>query len=64
MPSQPFLTERRSLRCQPGNPKPFTLKGRSGQARLTPETCRLEVVSDGSATLAKQLTIAMGRRWT
>jgi DMSO/TMAO reductase YedYZ molybdopterin-dependent catalytic subunit len=37
-----------------GNPRPFTLKGEAlVQARLTPESWRLEIVSDGSAQLEK-----------
>jgi DMSO/TMAO reductase YedYZ molybdopterin-dependent catalytic subunit len=37
-----------------GNPKPFTLKGEAlVNARLTPETWRLEIVSDGSTQIEK-----------
>src|SRR5436190_4396753 len=37
-----------------GNPKPFTLKGDDlVKARLTPETWRLEIVSDGTTQLTK-----------
>jgi DMSO/TMAO reductase YedYZ molybdopterin-dependent catalytic subunit len=37
-----------------GNPKPFTLQGEAlKKARLTPETWRLEIVSDGSSQLEK-----------
>ena len=37
-----------------GNPKPFTLKGDAlVHARLTPETWRLEIVSDGSTQIEK-----------
>jgi DMSO/TMAO reductase YedYZ molybdopterin-dependent catalytic subunit len=44
-----------------GNPKPFTLKGDDlAKARMTAETWRLEVVSDGSAKLEKQLKLDDG----
>ena len=44
-----------------GNPKPFTLKGDALiSARLTPETWRLEIVSDGSANLEKPRKIDDG----
>jgi DMSO/TMAO reductase YedYZ molybdopterin-dependent catalytic subunit len=37
-----------------GNPQPYTLKGEElDKARLTPETWRLEIVSDGSAQIEK-----------
>ena len=37
-----------------GNPKPFTLKGEAlVKARLTPESWRLEIVSDGSTQIEK-----------
>src|SRR5881628_1521538 len=37
-----------------GNPRPHTLKGEAlVKARLTPETWRLEIVSDGSTQIAK-----------
>jgi DMSO/TMAO reductase YedYZ molybdopterin-dependent catalytic subunit len=50
-----FLTKPEEFRdVSRGNPKPFTLKGEAlVQARLTPETWRLEMVSDGSSQLAK-----------
>src|SRR5262249_55554522 len=42
-----------------GNPKPFTLQGEDlNRARLTPETWRLEIVSDGSTQIEKPRTIA------
>ncbi|MBI3407803.1 MAG: molybdopterin-dependent oxidoreductase [Planctomycetes bacterium] len=44
-----------------GNPRPFTLTGeRLAQARLTPETWRLEIVSDGSTEAQTPRTIAAG----
>jgi DMSO/TMAO reductase YedYZ molybdopterin-dependent catalytic subunit len=44
-----------------GNPRPHTLKGDAlVQARLTPETWRLEIVSDGSTKLEKPRQIADG----
>jgi DMSO/TMAO reductase YedYZ molybdopterin-dependent catalytic subunit len=52
---QKFLTDPDSFRdVSRGDPKPFTLKGDAlVKARLTPETWRLEVVSDGSAQVEK-----------
>jgi DMSO/TMAO reductase YedYZ molybdopterin-dependent catalytic subunit len=49
-----FLTTPEEFRdVSRGNPKPFTLQGDAlVQARLTPETWRLEIVSDGSAQVA------------
>jgi DMSO/TMAO reductase YedYZ molybdopterin-dependent catalytic subunit len=51
----PFLTKPDAFRdVSRGNPKPFTLKGDDLiKARLTPQTCRLEIVSDGSTDLEK-----------
>ncbi len=44
-----------------GSPKPHTLKGDDlVKARLTPETWRLEVVSDGTSNLASPRTMAAG----
>src|SRR5207248_247422 len=44
-----------------GNPRPHTLKGDAlAQARLTPQTWRLEIVSDGTAEIATPRTIAKG----
>jgi DMSO/TMAO reductase YedYZ molybdopterin-dependent catalytic subunit len=53
--SRPYLTNSDEFRdVSRGNPKPHTLKGEALlKARLTPETWRLEIVSDGSAELAK-----------
>src|SRR5690242_1343953 len=50
-PPRPYLTEPADFYdVSRGNPKPFTLKGEAlVKARLTPETWRLEIVSDGSA---------------
>jgi DMSO/TMAO reductase YedYZ molybdopterin-dependent catalytic subunit len=51
----PLLTPAAEFRdVSRGNPKPHTLKGEAlVKARLTPESWRLEVVSDGSAEVAK-----------
>jgi DMSO/TMAO reductase YedYZ molybdopterin-dependent catalytic subunit len=44
-----------------GNPRPHTLKGDAlVRARLTPETWRLEIVSDGSTTVPTPRTLAKG----
>jgi DMSO/TMAO reductase YedYZ molybdopterin-dependent catalytic subunit len=44
-----------------GNPRPHTLRGEALiKARLTPETWRLEIVSDGSSRLGRQLRLADG----
>jgi DMSO/TMAO reductase YedYZ molybdopterin-dependent catalytic subunit len=50
-----FLTSLDSFRdVSRGNPKPFTLTGDDLiKARLTPESWRLELVSDGTADIAK-----------
>jgi DMSO/TMAO reductase YedYZ molybdopterin-dependent catalytic subunit len=52
---RPFLTKPEAFRdVSRGDPKPFTLKGDAlVKARLTPETWRLEIVSDGSADVEK-----------
>src|ERR1700722_9617697 len=52
---QSFLTKPDAFRdVSRGNPKPFTLKSEDlVKARLTPETWRLEILSDGSADLEK-----------
>jgi DMSO/TMAO reductase YedYZ molybdopterin-dependent catalytic subunit len=57
-----YLTDAEKFRdVSRGNPKPFTLKGDDlVQARLTPETWRLEIVSDGSTKLEKPRTLADG----
>jgi len=54
-PPRKFLTDPDAFRdVSRGNPKPYTLKGDDlVRARLTPETWRLEVVSDGSAQLER-----------
>jgi DMSO/TMAO reductase YedYZ molybdopterin-dependent catalytic subunit len=44
-----------------GKPKPYSLKGEAlVKARLTPETWRLEIVSDGSSQLQKRLCVEDG----
>jgi DMSO/TMAO reductase YedYZ molybdopterin-dependent catalytic subunit len=50
-----YLTKPEEFRdVSRGNPKPHSLKGEQlVKARLTPETWRLEIVSDGSADVAK-----------
>jgi DMSO/TMAO reductase YedYZ molybdopterin-dependent catalytic subunit len=50
-----FLTKPAEFRdVSRGNPKPYTLKGEAlVKARLTPQSWRLEIVSDGSATVPK-----------
>src|SRR6266446_6682618 len=50
-----FLTDQEKFAdVSRGNPKPFTLKGEAlTKARLTPETWRLEIVSDGSTQIDK-----------
>src|SRR5438105_4636587 len=55
----PFLTKPEAFRdVSRGDPKPHSLKGEAlVKARLTPETWRLEIVSDGSATLDKQFKL-------
>ncbi len=57
MPAEPrkFLTESEAFRdVSRGNPKPFSLQGEAlVKARLTPESWRLEIVSDGSSEVAK-----------
>ena len=52
---RPFLTNPDEFRdVSRGNPKPHSLKGEDlVKARLTPETWRLEIVSDGSTDLEK-----------
>ena len=68
--ARPFLTPAADFEdVSRGNPKPFTLQGEAlAQARLTPETWRLEVTADATvdgvvkqpATISKALTIADG----
>jgi DMSO/TMAO reductase YedYZ molybdopterin-dependent catalytic subunit len=57
-----FLTRPAEFRdVSRGIPRPHTLKGQAMvKARLTPETWRLEIVSDGSAQLARPLKLADG----
>lgn len=52
---RPFLTKPDEFRdVSRGNPKPFKLQGDDlVKARLTPETWRLEIISDGSSQLEK-----------
>lgn len=54
-PARTFLTTPDSFRdVSRGNPKPFTLKGEAlVNARLTPESWRLEIISDGSTELER-----------
>ena len=58
-PIKPFLTAANDfVDVSRGNPKPFTLKGEAlAKARLTPETWRLEIVSDGSAEIARPIRL-------
>jgi DMSO/TMAO reductase YedYZ molybdopterin-dependent catalytic subunit len=57
-----FLTEPSEfVDVSRGNPKPWSLEGAArAKARLTPETWRLEVVSDGTAELARQFRLEDG----
>jgi DMSO/TMAO reductase YedYZ molybdopterin-dependent catalytic subunit len=59
---RPYLTNPADFRdVSRGNPKPFTLKGDAlVQARLTPESWRLEIVSDGSTNVASPRTLEKG----
>ena len=59
---RPFLTGQPEFRdVSRGNPRPSTLQGEAlTRARLTPETWRLEAVSDGSTKLQRPLRIADG----
>jgi DMSO/TMAO reductase YedYZ molybdopterin-dependent catalytic subunit len=61
-PSRPFLTEAGDfVDVSRGNPRPFTLKGEAlARARLTPETWRLEVVSDGPAQVERPARLEDG----
>src|SRR5688572_9604161 len=54
-----FLTTPAQFRdVSRGNPRPHTLKGEDlVRARLTPETWRLEIVSDGTTQIATPLTL-------
>ncbi len=59
---KPFLTKPADFRdVSRGNPKPYTLQGEAlVKARLTPETWRLEIVSDGSTNVERPRRIADG----
>ncbi len=59
-PPRPYLTSPPAFRdVSRGNPPPHRLIGEQlGRARLTPETWRLEIVSDGTAEVATPRTIA------
>jgi DMSO/TMAO reductase YedYZ molybdopterin-dependent catalytic subunit len=61
-PSRPLLTAAGDfIDVSRGKPKPFTLRGEAlAKARLTPETWRLEVVSDGSAQVERPARIEDG----
>ena len=62
LPQRPFLTEPGDfVDVSRGNPKPFTLRGEAlAKARLTPETWRLEVVSDGTSEVARPARLEDG----
>jgi DMSO/TMAO reductase YedYZ molybdopterin-dependent catalytic subunit len=57
-----FLTQPEKFRdVSRGNPKPYSLKGEAlVNARLTPETWRLEIISDGSTQIEKSRTLSAG----
>ncbi|MCC6420416.1 MAG: molybdopterin-dependent oxidoreductase, partial [Gemmataceae bacterium] len=59
-PDRTFLTDQPNFRdVSRGNPRPHTLKGEAlVRARLTPETWRLEIVSDGSTKIQTPRTLA------
>src|SRR5262249_41184237 len=59
---KPVLTPSKEFRdVSRGDPKPHTLKGEAlVKARLTPDTWRLEIVSDGSADVARPLRLDKG----
>jgi DMSO/TMAO reductase YedYZ molybdopterin-dependent catalytic subunit len=61
-PARTFLTNPPQFQdVSRGNPRPHTLTGdRLIQARLTPETWRLEIVSDGSTEIQTPRTLAAG----
>lgn len=67
-PEQPATPGRSYLTPPPefvdvsrGNPRPHALKGEQlVQARLTPETWRLEITTDGTTQIARPCTIAKG----
>ena len=59
----PFLTESADfVDVSRGSPKPFMLRGEAlVRARLTPETWRVEVVSDASAEIERPARIENGK---
>jgi DMSO/TMAO reductase YedYZ molybdopterin-dependent catalytic subunit len=59
-PAKPFLTKPDEFRdVSRGNPQPHKLKGEAlVKARLTPETWRLEILSDGSTEVEKPRKLA------
>jgi DMSO/TMAO reductase YedYZ molybdopterin-dependent catalytic subunit len=59
-PARSFLTNPPDFRdVSRGNPRPYTLTGEAlVRARLTPETWRLEIDTDGSTTLQTPRTLA------
>src|SRR5262249_1802153 len=59
---RPYLTNPPDFRdVSRGNPRPFTLKGEQlVQARLTPETWRLEILSDGTTQIETPRALAKG----
>jgi DMSO/TMAO reductase YedYZ molybdopterin-dependent catalytic subunit len=59
---KPFLHKQEEFTdVSRGNPKPFKLTGEAlEQARLTPQTWRLEIVSDGSSQLEKPRALDNG----
>ena len=61
-PPRPFLTPGDEFRdVSRGNPIPHTLEGEAlVQARLTPDTWRLEVAAEGKAAVARPLRIEDG----
>jgi DMSO/TMAO reductase YedYZ molybdopterin-dependent catalytic subunit len=61
-PSRPFLTDAGDfVDVSRGRPRPFTLEGQAlANARLTPETWRLEIVGDESAEVARPARLENG----
>jgi DMSO/TMAO reductase YedYZ molybdopterin-dependent catalytic subunit len=60
--ARPFLTSAPDFRdVSRGNPRPHSLQGEAlVRARLTPETWRLEITSDGSSRIQTPRTLAAG----
>src|SRR5688572_14036308 len=60
--TRPYLTNPADFRdVSRGNPRPHTLKGDAlVQARLTPQTWRLEIVSDGTTEIQTPRTLERG----